>query len=129
MKKHLQNRINEVTEQIEQLTDPDWVAWGLIARAALYKESGDKESAIKDLTAAIDLPDIPMRKLEEALRARSWIRQCNDQYAAALMDIERIIHEPEMPRDRVGGARLQFHQIVSEAQEAGIDLLNIGSKQ
>ncbi len=30
MKKHLQTRIDEVTEQIELLTEPDWIAWGLI---------------------------------------------------------------------------------------------------
>ncbi len=70
-----------------------------------------------------------MVKLEEALRDRSWIRQCNNQYAAALMDIEQIIHEPEMPRDRIMGARLQFNELVRAAGEIGIDLLNVGCKQ
>jgi hypothetical protein len=126
MKEFLQKRIDEVTEQIELMTEPDWVAWGLITRAALYKESGNEEAAIRDLSAAIELPDISMDKLEEALRARSWIRHCNNQYAAALMDIEQIMHEPEMPRDRVMGARLQFNEIVRAAGVAGIDLVNVG---
>ena len=122
MKDCLLKRIAEITEQIELATEPDWIAWGLITRARIYEENGSKEAAIEDLDTAIELPDIPMEKLEEALRARSWIRFCDKQYAAAFMDIEQIMFTPEMPRDLVLGARLQRNEIIRVASIAGIDL-------
>ena len=122
MQKHLQKRIEEVTEQIELATDPDWIAWGLITRAAIQKERGNTEAALEDLGAAIDLSDIPLEKLEEALRARSWIMLCANKYAAALMDIERIIFNPEMPGDLLGGAKMQRIEIYRVADLAGVDL-------
>jgi len=122
MQKYLQKRIEEVTEQIELATDPDWIAWGLITRAAIQKERGNTEAALEDLGAAINLPDIPLEKLEEALRARSWIMFCANQYAAALMDIEQIIFNPEMPGDLVGGAKMQRSEIYRVANLAGVDL-------
>ena len=122
MQKYLQKRIEEVTEQIELATDPDWIAWGLITRAAIQKERGDTEAALEDLGAAIDLLGIPLDKLDEALRERSWVMLCANQYAAALMDIERIIFNPKMPGDRVGGAKLQRMEIYRVADLAGVDL-------
>lgn len=124
MQNHLQKRIAEVTEQIELATDPDWIAWGLITRAAIQEELGNTNAAIEDLGTAIELPDIPIEKLEEALRARSWIMLCVDNFEAAMMDIEQIMFTPDMPFDRVVSARLQFREISRAAKAAGVDLFN-----
>jgi hypothetical protein len=125
MKEYIKTRIAEVTEQIELLTDPDWVAWGYMTRAALHKELGDIEAAIQDLSTAIEVPDIPLDKLEDALHERSWIKYCNKQYSAALMDVEQILLEPDMPKYRLLGARMLYREIIRGAREAGIDLVEI----
>ncbi|MBE9549433.1 MAG: hypothetical protein IMF09_08530 [Proteobacteria bacterium] len=122
MKAYLLQRIVEMTEQTELATEPDWVVWGLTTRSAIYLELGQIDSAIDDLDTAITVPGIPMEKLESVLRKRSWLKYSANQYAAALMDMEQIIHTPEMPRDLVLGAKLQINEIIRGASAAGVDL-------
>ena len=96
--------MNGLTESIESESDPAKKTLSIFCRAHFFYEDGQREKAIADYTAAIDLPGTPIEHVAKALYSRGIIYGQLGDTQRAIDDYTAVIELPGISVEQVAMA-------------------------